>query len=376
MKKEDLFEGISGLDEDILLRSEETPRTTNKWIKSFVRIASAAACLAVLFLAYDLLPDNRGDDGVGVLTPVPMANESCSVEETESIGSEASVVGTTDESREDSTSAAEKQKEVNLQNAADLGCLKGQAEEPTKEAKTMISGYQGVAKPQTEGLRKIENAAVYYSEGLQAALQEYQDTVNYRVVVKVYKNSYEIAANSSEVNSEMERLGAAGYIVAYETYNDGIDETYLFTVHATYEQLKNYAVSEQYGYYILLYDQVVKAFSETSYVYPEVNNQYDYTLLDKEVAADEFGEYREATPYPDDILELQKRVSADMSAGNLPFVISSSIMENPLRLEIRVITQDNDLINQVKAYDPEGKYIRVLQATKEAATEDLATYKE
>lgn len=376
MKKEDLFEGISGLDEDILLRSEETSRTTNKWIKSFVRIASAAACLAVLLLTYDLLPDNRGDDGVGVLTPVPIANEPSSVEETESIGSEASVVGPTDESREDSTSVAEEQKEVNSQNTADLGCLKGQAEKPTKEAKTMISGYQGVAKPQTEGLRKIENAAVYYSEDLQAALQEYQDTVNYRVAVKVYKNSYEIAANSFEVNSEMERLGAAGYIVAYETYNDGIDETYLFTLHATYEQLKNYAASEQYGYYILLYDQVVNALSETSYVYPVVNNQYDYTLLDKDAAADEAGEYREATPYHDDILELQKRVSADMSAGNLPFVISSSIMENPLRLEIRVITQDNDLINQVKAYDPEEKYIRVLRATKEAATEDLATYKE
>ena len=376
MKKEDLFEGISGLDEDILLRSEETPRTTNKWVKSFVKFASAAACLAVLFLAYDLLPDNRGDDGVGVLTPVPMANESCSVEETESIGSEASVVGTTDESREDSTSVAEEQKEVNSQSTADLSCLKEQAEKPMQEKKTMISDYQGIAKPQTEGLRKIENAAVYYSEGLQAALREYQDTVNYRVVVKVYKNSFEIAANSSEVNSEMERLGAAGYIVAYETYNDGIDETYLFTLHATYEQLKNYAVSEQYGYYILLYDQVVNALSETSYVYPVVNNQYDYTLLEKDAAADTSGEYRKATPYPDDILELQKRVSVDMSAGNLPFVISSSIMENPLRLEIRVITQDNDLINQVKAYDPEGKYIRVLQATKEAATEDLATYKE
>lgn len=330
-----------------------------------------------MFFAYDVISDNSGEDGISILTPIPIANESGNVEKMENSGIEASAAETTDESRkiiEDSTSAAEKQKEVNSQINADSGCLKGQTEKPAQEGKPLIAGYQGAVKLREESLQVIKNSAFYYGEGLQGALIEYQDTVNYRVVVKVYKDGYEIATNSSEVNSEMERLGAAGYTVAYETSNDGDKETCLFTLHATYDQLMNFNVNEQYGYYILLYDQA--GAGETSYVYPEVNNQNDYALLDMDAAADESGIYREATPYPDDILELQKRVSADMSAGNLPFVISSSIVENPLRLEICVITQDNNLIDQVKAYDPEEKYIRVLQVTKEIATEDLATYKE
>ena len=72
--------------------------------------------------------------------------------------------------------------------------------------------------------------------------------------------------------------------------------------------------------------------------------------------------YREQTAYPDDIMDLQRRISADMTAGKLPFVTSSSIVENPLRLEICVNTQDSKLIERVKDYDPNGKYISIVQS--------------
>ena len=71
--------------------------------------------------------------------------------------------------------------------------------------------------------------------------------------------------------------------------------------------------------------------------------------------------YREQTAYPEDIMDLQRRISEDMTAGKLPFVMSSSIVENPLRLEVGVTTQDSKLIDKVNAYDPDGKYITIVQ---------------
>ena len=83
----------------------------------------------------------------------------------------------------------------------------------------------------------------------------------------------------------------------------------------------------------------------------------------KDAPADANGEiYEEQTAYPDDIMDLQIKISEDMTAGKLPFVTSSSIVENPLRLEICVNTQDSKLIDKVKAYDPNGKYITIVQS--------------
>lgn len=120
----------------------------------------------------------------------------------------------------------------------------------------------------------------------------------------------------------------------------------------------------------MFYDQEVGDSEGTEYVIPESNIQNGYylplegdnELPSQDVPADGNGNvYREQTPYSDDILDLQSRISADMAEGKLPFVVSSSIMENPLRLEIRVTTQDEELINMVREYDPDSIYISIVQ---------------
>ncbi len=77
--------------------------------------------------------------------------------------------------------------------------------------------------------------------------------------------------------------------------------------------------------------------------------------------ADQNGQvYQEQPAYPADVLELQERISADMASGKLPYVVSSAVLENPLRLEIEVTTQDESLLNGIRAYDPTGKYIIIV----------------
>ena len=59
------------------------------------------------------------------------------------------------------------------------------------------------------------------------------------------------------MREESDRLFSCGYTVAIETYNDGLENHYYFTLHATKEQLINFAANEEYGYRFFLYDEVV-----------------------------------------------------------------------------------------------------------------------
>lgn len=85
--------------------------------------------------------------------------------------------------------------------------------------------------------------------------------------------------------------------------------------------------------------------------------------------------YHEATSYPDDIEQLQNSISKAMGNGELPFVVTSSIMENPLRLEVSVTTKDEELLDKVRAYDPTGKYLVIIYG-EDDSTEDLLMEKE
>jgi hypothetical protein len=48
-----------------------------------------------------------------------------------------------------------------------------------------------------------------------------------------------------------------------------------------------------------------------------------------------------------------------MGNGELPFVIESSIYENPDRLHVVVTTDDEDLINKLKAYDTTEELLEI-----------------
>lgn len=66
---------------------------------------------------------------------------------------------------------------------------------------------------------------------------------------------------------------------------------------------------------------------------------------------------------------LQERISADMVAGKLPFVVTSAIMENPLRLEIELTEMTDENINIIRSYETNGSAITIVQSS--GIVEDL-----
>ena len=54
------------------------------------------------------------------------------------------------------------------------------------------------------------------------------------------------------------------------------------------------------------------------------------------------------------ITELQAKISAAMSNGNLPFVSSSAVYENPYRLHVVVTSNAENDLSKLKAFDTIG----------------------
>lgn len=99
------------------------------------------------------------------------------------------------------------------------------------------------------------NGKFGFSVPLSEALAEYGDSVMYRVVIDVFENREQLAPDSGSVKAEQERLSEKGYTVAVENYYDGSRNHCYFTLHAEYDELENFAASEDYGYFIFLYDE-------------------------------------------------------------------------------------------------------------------------
>lgn len=75
--------------------------------------------------------------------------------------------------------------------------------------------------------------------------------------------------------------------------------------------------------------------------------------------------YQEAHEYSEDIERIQAAISQAMMDKELPFVISSSIYENPVRIVVTVNTTDEALISKVKAFDTVGGVIEVIYKENE-----------
>lgn len=70
--------------------------------------------------------------------------------------------------------------------------------------------------------------------------------------------------------------------------------------------------------------------------------------------------YQEAHRYPEDIERIQAAISQAMVDKELPFVISSGIYENPVRIVVAVNTTDEASIKKVKEFDTVGGVIEIL----------------
>lgn len=129
---------------------------------------------------------------------------------------------------------------------------------PGGKEETMISSFDVSGIP-SASYAVPENGEFGFSIPLREAMNKYGNSVLYRVIIDVFSDKEQLSPDSSQVKEECERLSNRGYTIAYETYFDGESYHYYFTVHATYEQLSSFAVSKEYGYFLLLYDEGVNA---------------------------------------------------------------------------------------------------------------------
>lgn len=73
------------------------------------------------------------------------------------------------------------------------------------------------------------------------------------------------------------------------------------------------------------------------------------------------------------ITELQAKVSTAMSNGELPFVSSSAVYENPYRLHITVSSNAEDDLTKLKAFDTIGGALEIVYEANPVSVEDVAT---
>jgi len=123
--------------------------------------------------------------------------------------------------------------------------------------KTLVSDYPDAP----EGCYVTpKNGETNYSEPLRAAMREYGDEAVYRVWVDLFADEKQLAPDDPEIAALLRTVaGGQNITTAIETYTDadGIEHVYP-TMHATYEQLQNFAADEAHGWMLFLYDERVK----------------------------------------------------------------------------------------------------------------------
>ena len=132
--------------------------------------------------------------------------------------------------------------------------------EPDVEAyptTTMIEDYPGDGAEACYDYA-VDNGAVAYSVPLQDAMAEYGDMVLYRVYVEIFKDGVQLAPDDPEVSELMYSLINDGIVSAIETvYQDNQPVATYNTLHATYDQLRNFKADSAHGWMLFLYAERV-----------------------------------------------------------------------------------------------------------------------
>lgn len=131
-----------------------------------------------------------------------------------------------------------------------------QDEAVSSETETVIASYGSDGS--SACYKAPDNGTCNYSIPLRNAMEEYGDTVLYKVVLDVFSSNNLLEADSEAVKYEVERLTELNYTVDLEHYNDGsMDHDYL-VLFITQAQLTEFAGNDSYGYMFWLYEERAK----------------------------------------------------------------------------------------------------------------------
>ena len=247
MNSEQLMNAFSCLDDELIERSEvEKPRIAwHKW-------AGMAACVAILTVAIlatrGMWQKPGAQQAATQFAPgyTPAAGETDVVTEHAEHEWEAGYTPKPGERDDGDTERAANGAAAMLPDSVGI---------ETVNITPMIESYKMDADA---CYAAPMNGTVNFSMPLRAAMAEYGDSARYRVVVDLFRDERQLAADSAEAAAERERLSALGYTVAYETvYNHEKPVSAYFTLHATRDELNALSAGE-YGYMLFLYDERVQ----------------------------------------------------------------------------------------------------------------------
>ena len=252
MKNERLIHAIGMIDDDLIFNAVNDVKAGKKgrWLKW----GAVAACLCLIITAVYT---------VNMLVSVPENDRymDAGTEDAPMDGSPNGYDIVQKEQASDDAEIAEQDNEAQIQGSHAREMLNGipdNEEFAPSNMTTMISSYGDAGS--AVSYKSPDNGSCLYSIPLQGAMEEYGDTVLYRVVVDVFSDNQMIEAGSEVVKNEMDRLAELEYTVAFEKYYDGTMNHYYFTLHATQEQLADFDINSEYGYMLWLYNERVQPF--------------------------------------------------------------------------------------------------------------------
>ena len=101
--------------------------------------------------------------------------------------------------------------------------------------------------------------------------------------------------------------------------------------------------------------QITTGRNSDDIIFAEPNMTGTNTILDSRNS--------DGTPSGAYVETLQEKISADMVAGKLPFVVTSAIRENPLRLEVELTEMTDENIKIIRSYETNGSAITFAQSS-------------
>lgn len=249
MKNERLIHAIGKIDDELIFHAVNDVKAGKK--AGWPKWAAVAACLCLIAAAANTI-------NMFVSVPENAQYMDAGMQDDSLDGNPSGYGIVQREQASDDVEIAEQDNESQIhERESMIGIQDNESFEPSNMT-TMISSYGDTGS--AVSYKSPDNGSCLYSIPLRGAMEEYGDTVLYRVVVDVFSDNQMIDANSEAAKYEMERLVELGYTVAFEKYYDGTMNHHYFTLHATQEQLAGFDINNEYGYMLWLYDERVQSF--------------------------------------------------------------------------------------------------------------------
>ncbi|MDO5138755.1 MAG: hypothetical protein Q4D71_09915 [Oscillospiraceae bacterium] len=270
MNHTEIYTAVSGIDERFLSASEDIRGIAGSFRRERLRkagmIASACVCLAVMIGTAVHLFINRTPT-----MPVPNPDGTIEREPVPDTWPEQTILRPGDEGY------VYPEEPLQPEDLPTNGfCYFSDAplgDQDFLPITPMISAYGGVASYNYEGLA-TENGLVRHVGGLDGALEQYGDTVNYRVYVIISRDGVRIPDTREAMEAEARRLAELGYIVAVETFSweYGAQSESYFTLHASYDQIQEFPADNSLGYTMMLYGEFFGETESDPVVFNSANN--------------------------------------------------------------------------------------------------------